>query len=490
MLTPPLNGRRKILTNADVITSANIVQELNRVLPIHFLNRDEEEYLYWYRRGVQPILERRKSVRPEILNKVVENHCEEIVAFKNGYFLTQPAYYISRIDGDKANARVQKLNGYLRNSGKAEADNKVADWFHTVGVGILYVEPNDSDAVPFKVYALDPRNSFVVYSSRPGNKPVYGVNMVQTSDDHIVFDVFTEDYVYRLDGGIKQDQHLEMPLSAMAIKLSDEPPMPNVIGRVPMVEYHCNLENMGSFESVISLQNALNMVMSNRIDGIEQFIQSLAIAVNCDFEEGTTANDIREAGMIVLKSIGENKADFKILSEQLDQSETQVLADHLYHRMMAICGVPSSKTVSGSTSDNSGAVLARDGWYQADNFARNTTDLYKESNRYFDEMIVEILRRKVNFSIGADEFEIQLAHNEISNLLIKTQGALNLKQLGLSPEIVLTRSGISNDPIADVAASRKYIDIAYASNELQSTENAPLDSKNWVNGYYRSNEGN
>ena len=98
-VAPLLFGRRDITTNADVINVDNVLHELNEALIIHGLNCDEEEYLYWYRRGFQPVLGRTKEIRPEILNKVVENHAEEIVQFKNGYFLTQPAVYIAKQGG-------------------------------------------------------------------------------------------------------------------------------------------------------------------------------------------------------------------------------------------------------------------------------------------------------------------------------------------------------------------------------------------------------
>ena len=44
---------------------------------------------------------------------------------------------------------------------------------------------------------------------------------------------------------------------------------------------------------------------------------------------------------------------------------------------------------------------------------------------------------------------------------------MNLKQLGLSPEITLAKSGVSNDPVADVANSKRYIDAAW---NVQPTE--------------------
>ena len=56
----------------------------------------------------------------------------------------------------------------------------------------------------------------------------------------------------------------------------------------------------------------------------------------------------------------------------------------------------------------------------------------------------------------------------MDNLLVKTQGALNLKQLGLSPEIVLARSGVSNDPVGDIANSRKYIDKIWGVEEIDT----------------------
>ena len=173
-----LFGRRKIYTTTEEITRENVVNELNSLLSLHSLNMMEMEYLYWYRRGLQPITQRQKTVRPEINNKVTENHAAEIVAFKNGYFLTQPAFYVSRKKGEEVNSKVERLNEYLYLSGKQQVDNEITDWFHTVGLGTLYIEPSDDQDAPVGVYTLDPRSAFVVYSRKPGNKPVMGVNIV------------------------------------------------------------------------------------------------------------------------------------------------------------------------------------------------------------------------------------------------------------------------------------------------------------------------
>lgn len=469
VITNDMYGRLDIYASYDNITPDNIVEELNSAIVYHVQNLIQENFLYWYRRNVQPILGRKKEVRPEIMNIVQENHADEIVTFKNGFFLTQPAFYVSRRKG--VQTKVNKLNEYLYRSGKQQADNEVVNWFHTVGKAPLYVEPNDDPDVPFRAFSLDPRSAFVVYSLRPGNRPVMGVNFV-VADEKAQFDVYTRDYVFHLSGtatGRMMTTQINSDFIASASTL--EWVEPNVLGYIPIIEYRYNDINMGAFESVLPLLDAINTVQSNRIDGVEQFIQSLAVAVNCQFDDDTTANDIRKAGMIVLKSIGENKADFRILSEQLDQTQTQVLVDYLYEQVLRICAMPSTHDGNGSIRDSGTASLVRNGWFQADAAARNTEDLFKKSNKYFDEIIVSILRRKNLLDISINDFELELVRNETVNIQSKAQSFQTLMAAGFHPELAAKKSGVSNDPVADMKMSEKYIKMIWGDpDKVDSTE--------------------
>jgi len=461
-------GRLDIYSTFDEINAENVKDELNSALVYHVQNMLQEEFLYWYRRGVQPILGRHKDVRDDILNKVQENHADEIVAFKNGYFLTQPAFYVSRRKG--VQRKLKDLNEYLYRSGKQEADNKIADWFHMVGKGVVYVEPSDDDEVPFKAYALDPRSAFVVYSLRPGNKPVMGVNLV-TMDGVAKFDVFTETQVFHLHGTVTgKMMTTEKNHDFIATAIDVDSVEPNVLGKIPIIEYRYNSINMGAFEACIPLLDEINNIVSNACDGIEQFIQSLAVAVNCDFEQGTTLSDIRKAGFISFRSTGENKADFKVLTEQLDQTQTKVLVDRLYDQVLRIAAMPS-RSNGGSTYDSTGAaVLANFGWYQADASARNTEDLFKESNRLFDEIIVEILRRKGIVDIDLNDFELNFVRNETANVQSKAQAFQTLMAAGFHPELAAAKSGISNDPVKDMKMSEKYIKMIWGDPDEKSKE--------------------
>lgn len=456
-------GRLDIYSTYDDITEENLVAELNEALVYHVKNMLQEEFLYWYTRGVQPILNRHKDIREDILNIVQVNTAAEVVDFKNGYFITQPCTYVSRRKG--VQTKLKKLNEYLYRSGKQDCDNKVADWFHRVGKGVLYVEPTDDPEVPFVSYALDPRSAFVVYSLKPGNKPVMGVNFV-TRDGVAMFDVFTESTVFHLRGTIRGKMMTTMKNHDYLVTATElVNAEPNVLGYIPIIEYRYNSINTSCYELAIPLLDEISNIYSNACDGIEQFIQSLAIAVNCEFPENTTITDIRKAGMIALRSIGENKADFKILSEQLNQTQTKTLIDSLYDEVLRICAMPS-RSDGRSTYDTTGAaVLANFGYYQADAAARNCEDLFKESNRQFDRIIVAILKRKGLLDIDLNDFELNFVRNETANVQSKAQAFQTLMSAGLHPELAAAKSGISNDPVKDMKMSEKYIEMIWGNPE-------------------------
>lgn len=466
-----LKGRRKIYT-IDEIDENNIIDVVNNALILHMENMAEEEYLYWYRRGIQPILDRKKKVRKDICNKVVVNNADQVVVFKNGYFLPKPAFYVTR--KGKA-SKIEKLNDYLYTSGKQMVDNQVANWFHTVGVGVLFVRANKDTNTdrPCKVYCLDPRSAFNTYSYKIGNPRNMGVNLIQIGEE-IYIDVYTKEKIFKLKGTTtSKTKANDTPVATALSIVSQED---NPLKRIPIIEYQFNENRMGAFENCLSIMDAINRVESNRLDGIEQFIQSLAIAVNCQFPEGTTTKDIMQAGMLVLKSTGENKADFWTEANQLDQSQTQITLDNYYEQLCDKAGIPYVNRSSGGTSDNVGAVYLRNGWAMADTHCRNTEDLFKMSNREFDKIFLDILKTKADFDISLNDFEVQIPREEMSNLLVKSQGALNLKQLGLSPEKVLAMSGLSNDPVNDVAESKKYIDAVWGTEKKESPVPSPNES--------------
>lgn len=475
-----LCGRRKIFVSTDEITEENVISVVNEAISFHLLNMQEEEYLYWYRRGLQPILNRTKSIRKDIIRKVVVNNAEQVCTFKNGYFMTSACSYSSRVDEEAVTERVQELNEYCLAAGKPLADNEVVDWFDTVGLGVLYVELNtedDAKRVPFHTYALDPRSAFVAYSYRPGNRPVMGVNMVIVNQ-RVIIDVFTRTHKFVLAGGMSGlTTFYKTPIVGTAYEvLSAEP---NLIGEIPIVEYQYNHNRMGSFECAISIMDEINEKQSRLAEAEELQIQQLCVAYNCNFDEDTTADSIRESGMIVLRSTNENKADFKIITTELNQQGSQTTLDALYEQLLDKTGLPNISRGDGGSSDNGSAVYLKSGYSIADTNRRNTEDYWRKSDEQFKRVALKIIKlANSGFDLEPEQFELNIEPPTMSNLLIKTQAALNMRTLGLAPQIWLERSGISNDPLTDIELSKDYIYQFYeAENQTANTASAPMEEE-------------
>jgi SPP1 family phage portal protein len=469
-----LCGRLPIYTTIerfDPEDTASIISEVNEALSIHAENVMAEDYLYWYRRGYTPIQNRQKTIRPEINNKINVNYATEIVDFKNGYFLTAPSFYIAResardtekIDSgevkDDIADKVKMLNEYLYRSGKQQVDNKTVDWFHTVGKADIFVKANDDKDKPFVVYSLDPRSALVARSLDPSNRPVYGLYVVSRNGQQIV-SLWDDTHVFTLTGAKTGKFATPTPEYLTTVNAVIDV-QPNPLGQVPIIEYHYNSVNMSAFEAAVPLLDAVSYLQSDRLDAVDQAVQSLLVFYNCELEDDNgseiTPRMVRDAGALFLKSVGENKADLKEIVTNLDQSQTQIFIDNLREQILSICSMPFARESGYHNAATGNAALIMNGWYQADTSARNTQDLFIESNAVFDEIILKILRDKNILDLKTTDITLDFPKNETVNIQAKAQAFQTLLACGLQPQLAASKSGISNDPISDIKLSEPWL---------------------------------
>lgn len=470
-----LHGRLPIYTSIEYFDPENpeeVIMEVNEALAVHAMNLEQMEYLYWYRRGITPIYEKTKDIRPEINHKISSNIAGSIVDFKDGYFLTQPATYIPRKGKEDMANEVGLLNEFLYRSGKHDADNELVDWFHTVGKADLFVKSEDDDEVPFKAYALDPRSAFVVRSTKPGNEPVYaGYSVIDEGELRV--DVWDKRNLYRCRG--MKVPNMTSPIKDLLTTVYEViETIPNPLGMIPIIEYQHNSVWMGAFENAIDLFDAIDDLQSGRLDAVDQFVQSLLVFYNCELgtdEDGNaiTPSYVRAAGAIFLKSIGDNKADLKEISSQLDQGQTQTLVNNLYETALSICGMPV--TSNAFPGDSTGlAIELRDGWTICEMNARNTEDLFKKANRQFDKIIVKILKEKGMTKLNLSDFELHFTRNELRAVQSKAQALNTLLASGLHPTLALAKSGISADPVSEYELSKEYMTLRWGNPEETSAQ--------------------
>lgn len=441
MSTMQLHGRRMIKTDESEVTIENVVPVLRKALPFHWKNRSEINYLWHYYKGRQPILNRVKLVRPEIANKIVENRADEIVSFKSGYLMGEPLQYVTRGNADGIADAINLLNEYVFAEEKPAKDKELADWFHICGTSFRMVLPDEEgeeDDSPFEIYTLDPRNTFVVYHNGLGNKPVLGVKYVIDEKGVVTYSCYSKDFYFEI-------------VESKVVKCE-----PHILGDIPIIEYPLNLARIGAFELVIPLLDAINLTDSNRIDGVEQFIQALLLFHNVDISSDDYQK-LREEGAIKYKDIDPQlKAEVAYLTNSLNQGETQTLVDHMYQTVLTICGMPN-RNGGSSTSDTGSAVIMRDGWSDAEARAKNSELMFKKSERRFLKLVLNICRTLVGMDLKVHNIEIRFTRRNYENILQKAQVLdLLLKNNKVHPRLAFEHCGLFVDSDLAYALSAEY----------------------------------
>jgi len=444
-----LFGRADITTPAETVTRDNVVNLLSKARVIHNFNRSQIEYLCRYVGGNTPILHRTKVVRPEILNKVHEGHALEFSEFTSSYFASEPITYVRRGDKKNNSKDIECLNNYMFFEDKSAHDMTLASWMAICGVGYRmvlpdrYVTPDDIDESPFEIDVLDPRNTFVVYNSGFGKRPLMGVYITKRLNargiEEEYADVYTADRYFQIKG----DQ-------IVSERMHD-------LGDIPIIEYSLNMYKMGAFEPAIPIFDAIDKITSDRCDAVEQHVQSYLKFKNCDIDEESIKR-LRNMGAISVKSVSGLDADVDTISEELNQSQVQTLVDYLLHQAHTICGIPDIQDTSGgSTSDNGVAVVLRNGWMHAESRARETEQMFKRAEKRFLKIVLRIMRDTRDVNISLSEIECKFTRRQHDNLLTKTQSLLHMLEAGLAPEVAIATCGLFNDPVDVVQQSEDYL---------------------------------
>lgn len=494
-------GRRVLKYSLDKkdLTAEKIMQILPEVLREHEKNAKEINYLYRYYKGFQPILKKEKNVRPEINNKVLENHAFEIVEFKKAYVYGEPVQYVQK--GEKnseyVNPEISIINKYMESEDKSSKDKDLAEWQYICGTAYRWADidnKEDEDEAPFEISTPDPRRTFVVYSSGIKEEQLFSGHYSWFSENLILEDgqsytskyriitIYTEDKMYKFKESFGTCELMQQNLPQIGLdeKETKVDAYPLVIKGHRIIEYPLNTARIGLIELVMSGLNALNRIKSDDLDGIDQFIQSLLVFINQEVDL-ETFKTLVEAGAIQVSSDNPQKpADVKLLTQQLLHSETKIVTDDIYNNILTICGIPrlNDKPSGGDTGQ---ARLLGEGWTMADERAKQDELSFKKSERQFLKLILNICKHENQVKkLKISDIDIKFTRNKSDNLLVKTQGLMNMRQAQVTPEVAFTICGLFSDPNEVYAKSKKFFgeDFWKSENPVQATKVKEQDDKN------------
>lgn len=463
-------GRTVISTNAKSITRENLLTVLTQAKMSHSKNKGEIEYLFNYYKGKQPILTRKKEVRPDICNTVVVNRANEIVAFKTGYLCGEPIQYINRNGEDSVTENINTLNEYMFSEDKASQDEEIVEWGNICGTAYRLVLPDDReeiDEAPFEMYTLDPRYAFVVYSNGIGKKPLMGVMESQDENNVTHYSIYTEDkYFHVLESSIVEET-------------------PHILGMIPIFEYPANNARLGAFEIVLPLLDAINNVESNRLDGVEQIVQAFIKFINCDITMDEYEAFL-EMGAIKVKSVDGAQADVGVVTTELNQDQTQTLSENLYNTVLTICGMPN-RNGGNSTSDTGSAVLLRDGWSLAEARAKDSEHIFKRAEKQMLKLVLKICNTSGELALKLSDISLKFTRRNYENIQSKSQVLISmLQQEKIHPLLAFSSSGLFIDPEEAYTLSMKYYEeqqkLAEKPNKTQETERTDQTQEGIENG--------
>lgn len=433
-------GRKIAYTDVETITQDNIVKVIGQCVGVFYFNKMAIEYLWNYYKGDQPIRYRVKISNEDIINKICENHSYEWVQFKVAQTYGEPVQYISRKDDDETNNAVDELNDYLVDANKQEKDIEAGEWQSATGTSFKAVQFANGD-IPFRIVAPSPMNTFIIYN-RSTREPILAVQELKDIEGNWYKQCYTDSYECKIVNSKVQDWKL------------------HAFGSIPIVEYPNNPSRLSDIELVIDIMDAVNNMQSNRMDGIEQFVQAWIKFVNCKIDE-EEFKKMKINHALVVKSINkDNKSDVDVMTQELNQTQCQVAKEDLIDNALSILAIPNKQSNTGG--DTQGAVQLRNGWDFSKSRAKLKDPLVKTAEKRLAKLVLNVIRIKDHdLGLSMRDFEVQINHSPQDNMYTKAQTLYQLLQAGIHPLVAVKTVGLWGDAEKTYLVSKPYFDVLW-----------------------------
>lgn len=409
------------------------------------------------------------KVRPhddtEVNNIVLIPSLKSIVDWKTGYVFGNPIKYAQ--SKDLSTDDINYLNKYVRNACQRSVDKEVGKWAYATGVGYYFIEPKSEDydievEAPYEIYCRTSDTCAKVYSAFGAKKPLFDI--LYTTYEEVaegthkktvkVLDVYTPSTLFTFE---KRDfKQFEL------VNSQDR----GLYRHLPLVEKRANTDGIGIVAMGETMQNAIDKLISNGLDNVEDIVNEIFIYKNVNLGETTDEQKkkhtaMKRNGAVVLNTPNgsQYEADLDTISPKMSLAEIRemfAVVNSVFHSSV---GVPMevSNTNSGGTTKQGSEVA--NGYDNAYNRAIDEVNTFLKADTELLEKIMWICREAKNNKINnlaPSEIEIKYSLNLTDNMLTKSQSYGTFIQT-MPPAMALRYCRLSNDPEAEGKVIEEYM---------------------------------
>lgn len=395
------------------------------------LNKLERYYL-----GQHPILARKFNSDAGLPNnRIVANHAKYISDIAVGYVFGDPVKY----EGEG----IEDIIEVFKQGDIVSHDAEMGKDLSIFGVAReLYYMTSDDNPIP-KAATIDPREIFLVVDDTVEYKSLFGVHYYEKRDinnDLVGYyvNVYTERYIYR---------YLVKDLDSVDYRLLSQED--HYFGGVPIVEFWNNEECQGDFEQQISLIDAYNVLMSDRVNDKEQLVDAIlkikgASLGDNEEEAGRTINLLKKYKVLELP----NEADAEWLVKNLSESDVEVLREAIRDDIHQFSLVPNltDKNFAGNAS----GVAIKYKLLGLEQLAAIKERYFKQGLRERLKLFANVLRVKGR-AIDTSDVQITMTRNLPANDLETAQMIATLSG-DVSRETLISQLSFVDDAEKEVKA--------------------------------------
>lgn len=428
-----------IIRDRDLIEDWNNVpvSVIKNCIAEHQVSIERLNTLDNYYRGKHSILQRTLSSDSLPNNKLVANHAKYITDIAVGYVAGDPVKYEGKQIGD--------ILDVYKKIDIVSHDSELAKDLSMFGYGLeLYFMTSDANPIP-KVTVIDPRSIFLVVDDTVEYKSLFGVHYYPKRDVNnqvIGFNVniYTKGFITK---------YFVKDLNSENYEIKDQ--LQHYFDGVPIVEFWNNEEQQGDFEQQISLIDAYNVLMSDRVNDKEQLVDAILMT------KGVSLGDTADEAALTIKLLKEYKvlelpvgqdADAKWLVKNLTESDVEVLRNAIRDDIHQFAMVPNL-TDENFAANASGVAMK----YKL----LGLEQLAKIKERYFVQGLRERLKLFANIlkvkgkAVDVSDVTITMTRNLPANDLETSQMITSLKG-SVSTQTLISQLSFIDDPAEEIKA--------------------------------------